>query len=207
VQYNGNVNKGMSPSYIDNLYTVINTTTYTQGLRFNYYYKTIVITGISANTGANNSRQTGYKNKNFKTRTFSGEFNVTVNVHKDASISSNLAYSKNNGIIKPVTIWNANASYRFLKSKQAEMKFTATDILKQFKNISYVANIDGVTSSVSNGLQQYFMVTLSYFPRKFGGGGGNRRAQRNNETPGAGQMNNNPRQGNRQGNGGGNRRG
>ncbi|NOT90430.1 carboxypeptidase-like regulatory domain-containing protein [Ferruginibacter sp.] len=200
VQYNGNINKGMSPSYIDNLYTVINTTSYTQSFRFNYYYKTIVITGVSINTGASNSRQTGYNNKNFNTRNFSGEFNVTVNVHKDASISSNLAYSQNNGIVKPITIWNANSSYRFLKSKQAELKFTATDILKQFKNISYVANDLGVTSSVSNGLQQYFMVTLSYFPRKFGGGNG--RAERNNVRTENGQPNINRTQGGR-----GNRRG
>ncbi|MBP6024011.1 TonB-dependent receptor [Ferruginibacter sp.] len=192
VQYNGSVNMGMSPSYIDNIYTVINTTGFTQSLRFNYYYKTILITGIGANTGVNNSRQTGYRNSKFNTRTFSGEFNVTVNVNKDASISSNLTYSKNNGIVKPITIWNGNASYRFLKSKQAEVKFTATDILKQFRNISYYANPDGVTSSVSNGLQQYFMITFSYFPRKFGGGGGNGRAERNNVRPGAGQPNNLP---------------
>jgi hypothetical protein len=185
IQYNGNINMGMSPSYIDNISTIINTTNFTQSLRFNYFYKTVLITGIGATTGANNSRQTGYKNSRFNTRTFSGEFNVTVNVNKNTSVSSNLTYSKNNGIVKPITIWNSNASYRFMKSKQAEVKFTATDILKQFKNISYVANDFGVTSSVSNGLQQYFMFTLSYFPRKFGGGEGNsnRRAGGNNARP------------------------
>jgi hypothetical protein len=178
LQYSGNINCGMTPGYIDNIYTIINSSGFSQNLRFTYYYKTILIAGVGANKSINNSRQTGYKNSSFKTRTVSGEFNVTVNVTKDASLSSNLSYSKNNGIIKPVTIWNANATYRFLKSKQAELRFTATDILKQFRNISYYANPDGVTSSVSNGLQQYFMVTFSYFPRKFGlgGGTGNRKA-------------------------------
>lgn len=181
VQYNGNISMGMSPSYIDNIYTIINTTSLFHFLRFTYYYKTVLITGIGVNAGSSNSRQTGYKNSKFNTRTFSGEFNVTVNASKNASISSNISYSKNNGIVKPITIWNANATLRFLKSKQAEMRFTATDILKQYRNISYVANPDGVTSSVSNGLQQYFMVTLSYFPRKFGGGNG--RAERKNARP------------------------
>ena len=170
LQYNGNLNLAMMPSYIDNIYTIINTANFSQTLRFTYYYKTILITGIGGTASYNNSRQTGYKNSRFNTRTLSGTFDVTVNVNKNASISSNLSYSKNNGILKPITIWNGNATYRFLKSKQAEVKFTATDILKQFRNISYVANADGVTSSVSNGLQQYFMVTLSYFPRKFGSG-------------------------------------
>lgn len=181
IQYNGNVNMGMSPSYIDNIYTIINTTGLYHSLRFTYYYKTVLITGIGVTSNSSNSRQTGYKNSKFNTRTFSGEFNVTVNATKNASISSNISYSKNNGIVKPITIWNANATYRFLKSKQAEMRFTATDILKQYRNISYYANPDGVTSSVSNGLQQYFMVTLSYFPRKFGSG--SKRAGRNNARP------------------------
>lgn len=185
VQYIGGFGAGMSPSYFDNIYTVINTSNITQSLRFTYYYKTFLITGVSANAAFNNSRQTGYKNSKFNIRTLSGEFNVTVNVNKNASIASNITYSKNNGVIKPITIWNASSSYRFLKSKQAEVRLTATDILKQFRNISYYANPDGITSSVSNGLQQYFMLTVSYFPRKFGGGDGTgkKRAGGNNARP------------------------
>ncbi|MFN8251422.1 MAG: TonB-dependent receptor [Ferruginibacter sp.] len=178
VQYNGSMNAGMSPSYFDNIYTLINSNSISQSLRFTYYFKTLLIVGVGSNADFSSSRQTGYKNSRFNTRTLSGEFNVTVNPNKDASISSNISYSKNNGIVKPITIWNASASYRFLKSKQAEVRFTATDILKQYRNISYYANPDGVTSSVTNGLQQYFMLSFSYFPRKFGlsgkGGNGNR---------------------------------
>jgi hypothetical protein len=84
------------------------------------------------------------------------------------------------------------------------MKFTATDILKQFRNVSYFANPDGVTSSVSNGLQQYFMFTLSYFPRKFGGGNGRAERNNNNVRPANGQPNINRGQG---GNGGNRNRG
>jgi hypothetical protein len=171
LQYNGGFSLGQSPSYIDDIYTVINSANITQMLRLNYYYKTILIAGIGSNASFNNSRQTGYKNSNFKTSTISGEFNLTVNFSKDLSLANNFSYSKNNGIIKPISIWNANATYRFLKSRQAELKFTATDILKQYRNISYFANPDGVTTSVNNGLQQYFMIGLSYFPRKFGSGG------------------------------------
>ncbi len=185
LQYNGNFSMGMVPSYIDNIYTIINSNTVSQGIKFTYYYKTLLIVGVGTNADFNSSRQTGYKNSKFDTRTLSGEFNVTVNPSKDASIGSNISYSKNNGIVKPITIWNASASYRFLKSKQAEVRFTATDILKQFRNISYVANPDGVTSSVSNGLQQYFMLSFSYFPRKFGGGAGKRNRAGASERPAA----------------------
>ena len=172
LQYNGGFNLGQSPSYIDAIYTVINSASINQMLRLNYYYKTILIAGIATNAAFNNSRQTGYKNSNYTTTTITGSFSLTLNFSKDLSLANNFSYSKNNGIIKPVSIWNANATYRFLKSRQAELKFTATDILKQFSNVSYFANPDGVTTTVNNGLQQYFMIGLSYFPRKFGGGEG-----------------------------------
>jgi hypothetical protein len=168
-QYNGSINKNRYPSYFDNIYSTINSTNISHRTNMTFYYKTLLILGIGGNLNNNNSKQTGYKNNIYKTRTVSGDLSVTVNFTRNASLSSQISYSKNNGLIKPITIWNSNATFRFLKSKQAELKFTATDILKQFKNISYNATADGVTSTVTNGLQQYFMVTISYFPRKFGG--------------------------------------
>lgn len=169
VQLNGSVNAGSSPTYIDKVYSNVKSHGFAENLRFTYYYKTFLITGVSASASSNTSKQ---NDKNIRTTTFSGDYNVTVNVTKTASVSSVISYSKNNGIAKPITLWNANATYRFLKSKQAEVKFTATDILRQFKNISYTVSPlgNGVTTRISNGLQQYFMLTFSYFPRKFGGG-------------------------------------
>ena len=48
------------------------------------------------------------------------------------------------------------------------MKLTGMDLLKQYQNVSNHANQFGTTTSITNGLQQYFLVTFSYFPRKFG---------------------------------------
>lgn len=172
-QYNGNISKNRMPSYIDNIFTTINSSNISHRANITFYYKTMLILGISGNLNNNNSKQTGYKNNSFNTRTVSGDFSLTINFTKNISLSSQISHSKNNGLIKPITIWNSNAAFRFLKSKQAELKFTATDILKQFKNISYTANADGFSSTITNGLQQYFMITISYFPRKFGGRSGN----------------------------------
>ncbi len=44
------------------------------------------------------------------------------------------------------------------------------DILKKNQNISTTAGLTNLSTTISNGLQQFFMVTLSYYPRKFGGG-------------------------------------
>jgi hypothetical protein len=65
-------------------------------------------------------------------------------------------------------IWNANATYRFTKGNNAEIKFSALDLLRQNRSISNFTSTNSLTTSTRNVLQQYFMVTLSYYPRKFG---------------------------------------
>ena len=52
--------------------------------------------------------------------------------------------------------------------QQGELKFSAMDLLKQYENISNNANPYGTTTRITNGLQQYFLLTFSYYPRKFG---------------------------------------
>jgi hypothetical protein len=52
--------------------------------------------------------------------------------------------------------------------QQAELKFSAMDLLKQYQNISNTVTEYGTSTRITNGLQQYFLVTFSYYPRKFG---------------------------------------
>jgi len=65
-------------------------------------------------------------------------------------------------------IWNATTSYRFMKD-EAELKFTAFDMLRQNKNIINFLNQNSIGTTVTNGLRQYFMLSFSFYPRKFGG--------------------------------------
>jgi hypothetical protein len=51
---------------------------------------------------------------------------------------------------------------------QGELKFSAMDLLKKYQNISNSAYEFGTTTRITNGLQQYFMLTFSYYPRRFG---------------------------------------
>ncbi|GAA4327662.1 hypothetical protein GCM10023149_31200 [Mucilaginibacter gynuensis] len=65
-------------------------------------------------------------------------------------------------------IWNANVAYRFTKSELFEIKVSANDILNQ--NTAIDNNVSANTISIGriSRLQQFFMLSLSYFPRKFG---------------------------------------
>jgi hypothetical protein len=52
--------------------------------------------------------------------------------------------------------------------QQAEVKLSAMDLLKKYQNISNSVTEYGTSTRITNGLQQYFLVTFSYYPRKFG---------------------------------------
>jgi len=67
-----------------------------------------------------------------------------------------------------LTIWNANIAHRFTKGNNLEAKLTVYDILNQNKGI-YVSNgAIEMTTGYRNNLRQFFQLSLSYYPRKFG---------------------------------------
>lgn len=66
-----------------------------------------------------------------------------------------------------VVIWNANVGYRLSKGNNFEVKFSAFDLLKQNRSFYFENSPTTFRQGHRNNLTQYFMVSLSYFPRKF----------------------------------------
>jgi hypothetical protein len=90
---------------------------------------------------------------------------------KDFTWSTNLTYNRSEaGKSQAIsfTIWNASLTYRFLKGNNGEVKFSALDLLKQNKGVTVSSSGNVQHFGYTNVLQQYFMLTLSYYPRKFG---------------------------------------
>jgi hypothetical protein len=114
------------------------------------------------------STQSGAGLSSSKNRSDISRLGLTLNLPKGYAVSSTLDHTKNTGLKDPIVLWNAFATCRILKNQQGELKFSAMDILKQFQNISNTSDSFGTTTRISNGLQQYFMLTFSYYPRKFG---------------------------------------
>ncbi|MHC8948641.1 TonB-dependent receptor [Sphingobacterium hungaricum] len=65
-------------------------------------------------------------------------------------------------------IWNANMTYRLLKGNNLEIKMEALDLLRQNKGFYFYDGVTEFTTGNRNILTQYYMLTLSYMPRKFG---------------------------------------
>lgn len=206
--YNTNYSTNVSPNYIDGIYSRSNSQSFNNSLRLFYSVGEIATFQVSQSLNISASKQTGKNLTSFNNRTHITQASINLKYPKDFTFSNTFNYVNNKSANQSAALWNAFLTFRFLKSKQAEIKLSAMDILRQNKNISVSAGPNSMTTTVTNGLQQFYMITLSYFPRQFGGRGGRGGMQMG--PPNRGGENRNFREGrNWDGGGGGrmNRRG
>jgi hypothetical protein len=64
-------------------------------------------------------------------------------------------------------LWNAGLAYKFLKNKQAEIRFSVFDILGQNQSISRNITEVYIEDTQSNLLQRYFMLSFTYTIKVF----------------------------------------
>ena len=177
--YNGSIFNSRSPNYIDDIFSTSRMQNINNSLRVYLALAEIVNFSVSQGINMSNSVQTGANLRSFKNTNYVTAANINLQYPKNMTLSNTLNYVKNNTTKQSSALWNAFLSYRFLKGKQLEAKVSAMDILRQNKNILIGSSGNGITTTVTNGLQQFYMLTISYFPRKFGvgqGGGGRRGA-------------------------------
>ncbi|WP_114790059.1 carboxypeptidase regulatory-like domain-containing protein [Niabella yanshanensis] len=168
LMYNGSYNSNRNPNYIDNIFSETNTSGFNNNINLQFSLRSMIIFNLGKMIGYNRTTQSGAGLTSFRNRSDISRIGLTVNLPKNYTISSTLDHTKNTGLEKPIVLWNAFASCRVLKNQQGELKFSAMDILKQFQNVSNTADRFGTTTRITNGLQQYFMLTFAYYPRKFG---------------------------------------
>jgi hypothetical protein len=168
VYNNFNVNR--NPGYTNSVFTYSsNFNTYTSG-GVNYTYKSYLAVALSQSWSTSRSRQEAFNTKytalNVGT-TLTASYNITKKLTLNSNISNNNSSSSNaNDIV--YTIWNANVVYRFLKGNNGEVMFAALDLLRQNTSVINYTGSNSFTVGTQNVLRQYFMTTLSYYPRQFG---------------------------------------
>lgn len=109
----------------------------------------------------------------FTNRQSATRLGIGVNVTKKLLFNSNITYNSSvttgaGAAAYRYTIWNASMAYRFLPGNNLELKASALDLLNQNKGIINYGNNLSYTHGTVNILRQYFMVTLAYYPRRFG---------------------------------------
>jgi hypothetical protein len=96
---------------------------------------------------------------------------TALNFTKKLVLNSNVIYTDNkyNKInVKEFTIWNTSVIYKMLKDNTIELKLSALDILHQNTGLINYGLNNTLTQGSVNVLKQYFMLSASFFPRKFG---------------------------------------
>ena len=165
--YSGNLNAGKQPNYIDGVYNISTTSSLFNTLNLQYSRGTVLVINVSQSLQHNKSRQTAAGLSSFKNNSNSTRLGVVINYPEGFTFSSTVDQVRNSSLNRSIVLWNAFATYRFMK-QQGELKLSAMDLLKQYQNITNSANAFGTTTRITNGLQRYFLLTFSYYPRKFG---------------------------------------
>jgi Outer membrane protein beta-barrel family/Carboxypeptidase regulatory-like domain len=163
---NGNINASKNLTYINDILNNTNNMNYSAGVRldltpsdkFTFYGNAnfgITNTKYSINTAQN---QTIYNHR------FGGEMNVKF--PKDFFLNTRFNYNvflnERFGFNQRQPIWNAAIYKQLGKSKKAEIRLTANDILNRNLNISQFANQNSYSESRTETLARYFMLSFTY---------------------------------------------
>lgn len=169
-KYSPTYNMSKTPGFINGVQSVSNNTEWGNSLTASFIILEKFNTTIGESISTSKNSQAGAFGVSPTIKNYTTTIDATYSITKKWSISSNLNYQSNQAQTNSSTasIWNATSTFRFMKD-MAELKFTAFDLLHENKNIINFLNRNSIGTTVTNGLQQYFMLSFSYFPRKFGG--------------------------------------
>ncbi|HEY0039153.1 MAG TPA: carboxypeptidase regulatory-like domain-containing protein [Flavisolibacter sp.] len=167
LMYDGQFGTGKAPNYIDGSYNISETANLTNQFTLQFSLRSILVLNLGQSFQHYKTKQSAAGLTPFKNSSNSTKLGLVLNYPVHFSFSSTADRISNSNLNKPTVLWNAFATYRFMK-QQGELKFSAMDILKQYQNIINSVNTYGTSTRITNGLQQFFLLTFSYYPRNFG---------------------------------------
>jgi len=160
-----------NPFYTNNSLNISNTISSNNSFSLLYSLNDWLAVSLTESFQFYSSKQEGANDLNFRNSTTSTIFGTSVNFTKRMSLGSNVSYNSAASTGSSdfrYTIWNANAAYRMLRGNKLEIKLAALDLLRQNTGIINTGFNNTITRGTSNVLKQYFMISLSYYPRQFG---------------------------------------
>ncbi|MGE7285543.1 hypothetical protein [Pedobacter suwonensis] len=166
------IDQSIQPTFINGLYNRTNLLETSNNLTVSYLLKDILQVELSQQYMSNRIKEAN-GNIAFKSSLIGTRFCASLNFTKSLNLNTNITYNINSVPYSKsysFTLWNTNLTYRFLKGNQAELKIAALDILHQNKGVINYTAVNTLTTGFTNVMQQYFMVTLAYYPRIFGKG-------------------------------------
>ncbi|UYQ95269.1 TonB-dependent receptor family protein [Chitinophaga horti] len=166
-----NGNLSLTPNYVEGLANNSRNLSGTAGSIVGYTLPDRLQVNASDQLTWYQSTQTGANELRFSNKMNVLALDASLVMSKSLVLSSNLNYNtttSDGGSPIRFTIWNANVAYRLLKGKNLECKLSVMDLLRQNTNVINKGYNNTLVRGTVNVLQQYFMLTLAYYPRKFG---------------------------------------
>jgi hypothetical protein len=167
LMYNGHFRTATIPNYIDGVSNFSETGSLSNQFKLQFSLGSIMIVSAGQTLQHNRNKPSAPGLKSFKNSSNATKLGIVLHYPTNFTFSSTVDQIANSNVDKPIILWNTFVTYRFMKN-QGELKLSAMDLLKQYQNISNSVTAYGTTTRITNGLQQFFLVTFSYYPRKFG---------------------------------------
>lgn len=126
---------------------------------------------ISSNSAYSNITNTLQQNADNVYFSQNSRLKVTANPWKGLVIQSEYANMYYGGLSsaynQSISLWNAAIGYKFLKSKQAELRLTVYDLLNQNNSVQRTNTDSYIQDSQTNALNRYYMLTFTYNFKKY----------------------------------------
>ncbi|MCM1312912.1 MAG: outer membrane beta-barrel protein [Bacteroides sp.] len=128
---------------------------------------------LNGSISYNHSRSNLVTTNNRDTYDFFYGISGNANLNNGIAFSTNIGMSSRRGYSSNEMntnelVWNAQASYRFLKNKQATISLQANDILHTMSNISRSISATSRSDSETNAINSYAMLHFIYRLNMFG---------------------------------------
>ncbi|MBS1566511.1 MAG: TonB-dependent receptor, partial [Bacteroidetes bacterium] len=150
-----------------------NTTMANQRVNFNLNVADKLDMGVDANFTWNVARYSVRPEQNNQYFLHSYAVDLTYNVFRRLSISTDFNYAFNSGLAsgfnQSIPLWNASTAFLLFPKRNGELRLSVYDILNQNKSITHVTG-DGfyVQDTYTQVLQRFFMLSFMYNLNRFG---------------------------------------
>lgn len=169
LQVFGSSNFTKKPNSINGFANVTNSLSNTIKVGISYSVNQLISLNLSQQLFNYTAVQKNIKSEDLKSHTYSTILSTSCNATQRITFNTNISFNNNSGYnVNNFVLWNASAIYRLTKAKDMEIRFAVLDLLRQNKGVFYEGGDNMLTTSTVNVLRQYYLLSLAYYPRKFG---------------------------------------
>lgn len=163
---NANVIFTRTPGLINNEINTSDAMNYGLGLTFSSNISKQVDFTLSSNSSYNITENSLSKNMNATYLNQTSKLRFNVIFLEQLVVNTDLTHQYytglSDGFNQNFLLWNAALGYKFLKDRQAEIRFSVNDILKQNTSVSRNSTETYIEDVQNTALQQYYMLTFTY---------------------------------------------